>query len=90
MNRKFMLQGLFVLTLAGIFLTGIALASNSNERRLQFSGSAHSDGVIVLELTPVGSGPINVSIDAAKGTSENGVAKVVVQRLKERLPEDAF
>ena len=89
-NRKSILRGLFVLTLAGIFLTGIAMASGSNKWRLQFSGGAHSDGVIVLELTPVGSEPINVSIDVEDGTSENGVAKVVVKILKEQLPKDAF
>jgi len=66
MNRKSILRGLFVLTLAGIFLTGIAMASSSNKWRLQLSGGAHSDGVIVLELTPAGSEPINVSIDVTK------------------------
>jgi hypothetical protein len=31
MNRKSKLCGLFVLTLAGMFLTGIAMASGSNK-----------------------------------------------------------
>lgn len=34
--------------------------------------------------------PINDSIDAADGTSENGVAKVVVNTLKAQLPKDGF
>ena len=34
--------------------------------------------------------PINVSIDVADGTSENGVAKVVVNTLKAQLPKDGF
>ena len=65
------------------------MASGSNNWRLQFSGGAYSDGVIVLELTPMCE-PINVSIDVADGTSENGVAKVVVNTLKAQLPKDGF
>jgi hypothetical protein len=68
----------------------LVLASPSNKWRLQFSGNAHSDGMIVIRLSPVGGEPITVPISIAAQTSENHVAKVVVATLRESLPADAF
>ena len=71
-------------------VSSLVSASTSNKWRLQFSGGAHSDGIIVLELSPIGSEPLQVEIQVADGTSENKVAKVVTARLREALPKEAF
>jgi hypothetical protein len=71
-------------------LVATASASPSNKWRLQFSGSSHSEGDIVIELTPVGAEPIVVSIRVPDDTSENAVAKHVVKGLRAELPADAF
>ena len=68
----------------------LASASPSNKWRLQFSGKSHSAGEIVIELTPVGAEPIVVRIDVPDDTSENAVAKRVVEVLRESLPSEAF
>ncbi len=79
---------------AGLLLSALlataALASPSNKWRLQFSGGAESDGVIILKLTPVGGEPLTVETTIAKGTSENAVAKAVVKACRDQLPEAAF
>lgn len=68
--------------------TAAMQASNSNKWRLEFSGGADSDGVIVLRITPKGSEPITPEIAIADGTGENKVAKTVVNGLKQQLPKD--
>lgn len=68
--------------------TAAMQASNSNKWRLEFSGGADSDGVIVLRITPKGSEPITTEIAIADGTGENKVAKTVVNGLKQQLPKD--
>lgn len=68
--------------------TAATQASNSNKWRLEFSGGADSDGVIVLRITPKGSEPITTEIAIADGTGENKVAKTVVNGLKQQLPKD--
>jgi hypothetical protein len=52
-------------------------ASNSDKWRLQFSGGADSDGVIVLRITPKGGEPITAEIAISDGTGENSVAKAM-------------
>ena len=80
-----------VAILALFFLVAsLASASPSNKWRLQFSGKSHSAGEIVIELTPVGGEPIVVKINVPDDTSENAVAKHVVRKLRESLPDDAF
>ena len=80
-----------LLVLATFCLTAAsALASPSNKWRLQFSGSSHSEGDIIIELTPVGAEPILVTIRVPDDTSENAVAKHVVKVLRAELPADAF
>jgi hypothetical protein len=43
--------------------------------RLQFSGGAESAGHIILALTPDQGEPLQVTVDIAKGRSENAVAR---------------
>ena len=81
---------LSVALVALLVFTGLASANPSNKWRLQFSGDAKSDGVIVLRFSPVGGDPLTVPISIAAGTSENHVAKVVVETLRAKLPSDGF
>lgn len=80
-----------VLTL--LLLLAIATAagaSPSNKWRLEFSGGSHSAGEIVIEINPVGGEPIVVHVSVSDDTSENAVAKRVVEVLRKELPEDAY
>lgn len=84
---------LAVLALALLALPAAALAvttSPSNKWRVEFSGGADSDGAIAMKITPKGGAPIDASIDIKKGTSENHVAKAVVEGLKAQLPKEAY
>ena len=78
--------------LAALLLVAIAAAqaSTSNQWRLQFSGGADSDGVIVLRTTPKGGEAITAEIAIKDGTGENNVAKTVVNGLKEQLPKEHY
>lgn len=78
--------------LAALLLVAIAAAqaSTSNKWRLQFSGGADSDGVIVLRITPKGGEAITAEIAIKDGTGENNVAKTVVNGLKEQLPKEHY
>jgi hypothetical protein len=67
-----------------------AWANPSNKWRLQFSGGAESDGVIVLKITPVGGEPMTVEVAVSEGTGENAVAKTVVEACRKQLPQEAF
>jgi hypothetical protein len=85
--KRIRLAGLMVLLL----LSGVAQADRiSNKWRLEFSGGAHSNGVIVLRVTPFGGEPLMVEAQIAKGTSENMVAEAVVEALRLALPEAQF
>jgi len=76
---------------AGVFLGTQALASDlSNKFRLECSGGAHSDGVVTIVVTPDGGEPIETVTQIKKGTSENHVAKAIVESLKAQLPQDQF
>jgi len=79
-------------TLAALLLAAAAAtnASTSNKWRLQFSGGADSDGVIVLRITPKDGESITAEIAIEDGTGENSVAKAVVNGLKAQLPEDDY
>jgi hypothetical protein len=81
---------LAIAAFALLIASSIAIASPSNKWRLQFSGGAHSDGTIVLEFTPVGGVSLRAEISVESGTSENKVAKLVTQKLKEMLPGDGY
>ncbi len=79
----------YVALFAALFMlmTAVAAASTSNKWRLQFSGGADSDGTIVLRLTPKDGESMDVAIDIEDGRSENGVAKDVVEGLKDQVSE---
>jgi hypothetical protein len=81
---------LVVGALLAVAMSQGAWANPSNKWRLQFSGGAESDGVIVLKLTPVGGEPMTVEVAVSKGTGENAVAKAVVEACREQLPKEAF
>ena len=65
-------------------------ASTSNKWRLQFSGGADSDGVITIQVHPIGGEPIVAEIAIDDDTGENAVAKAVTSGLKEQLPSEVF
>lgn len=71
--------------------TGLSAASSpSNKWRLECDGKAHSDGTIVLKVTPKEGEPITAEIAIKDKTSENGVAKTLVKGLKAILPKDTY
>lgn len=76
--------------LATLLVCGSLYASTSNKWRMQFSGKAHSDGTIVVRITPKDGEPIIVEIAIANKTGENNVAKTVVKGLKAQLPEEDY
>ena len=71
-------------------LTGIALASPSNKWRLECSGGADSDGVIVFQILPQGGSARVVEVSVKKGTSENAVARRIRDVFRSTLPKDGF
>lgn len=77
-------------TLVVALLSLTALANPSNKWRLQFSGKADSDGVIVIRISPVEGEPLTAEVTVENNTGENGVARTVVKGLKEQLPKDQF
>ena len=80
-----------VTLLAGLALGAQAHASDlSNKFRLQCSGGADSDGVVTIVVTPDGGEPIETVTEVKKGTSENHVAKAIVEALEAQLPQDQF
>ncbi len=91
MRKSFFRQALAAAASLGIVLSSAtALAAPSNKWRLQFSGKANSDGVIVLKLSPIDGEPIAAEVSVKNNTGENGVARTVVKALKEQLPKDRF
>ncbi len=68
----------------------MALAGSSNKWRLEISGSADSDGTIVLRFTPEGGTAFETTTMVSDGTRENMVAKTLTESLKEQLPEDGY
>ena len=94
LGRIIMLRLNFVRVCAALVLGAVlassALANPSNKWRLQFSGGAESDGMIVLRITPVGGEPMTVEVAIEEGTGENAVAKAVVEACRDQLPDDGF
>jgi hypothetical protein len=82
---------LVALTATALLVTSlVAEARPSNKWRLEFSGSAKSDGEIVIALTPEGGDTITTTTAIEDNTGENAVAKAVVKSLKAQLSEDQF
>jgi hypothetical protein len=80
----------FLFALSLLVAAAAALADTSNKWRLEFSGGADSDGVIVIQVQPKGGEPIEARIAIAKHTGENAVAKAVTKGLKEQLPSKTY
>ena len=78
------------LVLAALLLAASAVqaAPIENKWRLQFSGNAESQGVLVLAFTPKDGAPTEVPIEVAHRTSENGVARRVCDVLREAIGAD--
>jgi hypothetical protein len=83
--------GAGIALLAGLVFGTQVLASDlSNKFRLECSGGADSVGVVTIVVTPDGGEPIETLTELKKGTSENHVAKAIVEALKAQLPKDQF
>lgn len=85
MKPSVLFRGLLLLVLA--VASASALAKPSNKWRLEFSGSARTDGAIVISVTPMGGQAVEVSTDIKKGDGENRVASKVRDALKLALAE---
>ena len=79
-----------MVTLLILSAPGVATAKPSNKWRLQFSGGADSDGVITIQLLPIGGEPLEASTEISDNTGENAVAKAVTKSLKKQLPSDVY
>lgn len=90
MRNKLSFSCLFTMFFYCFIFSAIVVAEPSNKWRLEFSGKAHSDGEITIELTLVGGQKYTVTAKIVNGTSENKVAKTVAEVLKEQLPKDVF
>jgi hypothetical protein len=64
--------------------------STSNKWRMSVSGSAKSDGTIVLKISPKGGEPVTATIAIANKTGENDIAKKIVKDLKAQLSKDLY
>lgn len=79
-----------------IFLLAVLMVASAvaqampveNKWRLQFSGNAESDGVLVLAITPRGGEPRTIEIPVARRTGENAVARRVRDVLRENIGDD--
>jgi hypothetical protein len=66
----------------------VQAAPMENKWRLQFSGNAHSDGVLVLAITPKGGEQILVEVPVKDRTGENAVARQVRDVLRAQVGKD--
>lgn len=72
-----------------LLLAGPAAAALENKWRLQFSGNAESDGVLVLAVDPWGRPPpVLVRVQVVAGTSENGIARAARDALRAAVGQD--
>lgn len=80
-------------TLAAVLLllgTLPAFASPSNKWRIQCSEGAKSSGEIVFRFTPKGGTAFDVTVPVPDGTSENHVARIVRDTLRQNLDAARF
>lgn len=66
----------------------VQAAPMENKWRLQFSGNAESDGVLVLAITPKGGEQILVEVPVKDRTGENAVARQVRDVLRAQVGKD--
>jgi type 1 fimbria pilin len=86
MKPSVLLRCSLILVLA--VASSAVLANPSNKWRIEFSGSARSDGQIVLAITPEGGQATEVSIDIKDGDGENRIASKARDALKAALSEN--
>lgn len=80
-------------TLAAVLLllgTLPAFASPSNKWRIQCSEGAKSSGEIVFRFTPKGGTAFDVTVPVPDGTSENHVARIIRDTLRQNLDAARF
>lgn len=80
-------------TLAAVLLllgTLPAFASPSNKWRIQCSEGAKSSGEIVFRFTPKGGTAFDVTVPVPDGTSENHVARIIRDTLRQNLDAAKF
>ncbi len=83
----------FRLTLAAavLLLTALpAFASPSNKWRIQCSEGAKSTGEIVFRFTPKGGTAFDVTVPIPDGTSENHVARIIRDTMRQKLDAARF
>lgn len=68
-------------------LSVLAATKPSNKWRIKFDGKADADGKIVLRIIPPQGDPQEIEATIPAGTTENGVAALVRDRLKTVLGE---
>jgi hypothetical protein len=73
-----------------IFAALPAFASPSNKWRIQCSEGAKSSGEIVLRFTPKGAAAFDVTVPIPDGTSENHVARILRDTLRQNLDAAKF
>lgn len=78
----------FLLALLVLSSAGANAMPVENKWRLQFSGNAESDGVLVLSITPRGGEARVIEIPVARRTGENAVARRVRDVLREAVGDD--
>lgn len=80
-----------VLAAALLLLAALpAFASPSNKWRIQCSEGAKSTGEIVFRLTPKGGTAFDVTVPIPDGTSENHVARIIRDTLRQKLDPAKF
>ena len=80
---------LLILTLS-LFAYGASAQDTSNKWRLEFNGRADASGELVIQITVPESQSWRITVEIPKGMSENTIAKLVKNTLKEQLPKDVF
>ena len=75
------------LVLAVAFMTAVE-ARTSDKWRLHFNGKADTDGVLVIELSPLGGQPITIQAEIKNNTRENEAAREVTRKLRDVLKDD--
>jgi hypothetical protein len=69
---------------------GAVAAGFSNKWRLEVSEGANSEGVIQLRITTKKGEIFNVDAEIPDGTSENHVARIIRNSLRDKLPSKRF
>lgn len=82
------------LLVASLVLLAAACSSTSvqtsNKWRLEVSGGAEADGIVVVQVLGVGAVIAEVPVQIPEGTGENAVARRISEELKLRLPGENY